>query len=134
MRPLPPLILLAMVLSALASPTRGEQPPAPDPKAVFKEADTNGDGAIDLEEFHQRIVEVFYRIDANKDGFLSVEEFAQLPYPEGFQEADRDGDGKISLHEFVRIRFLQFEKADTNHDGELSLEEVVAVYEGRKKP
>jgi len=68
---------------------------------VFAESDMNQDGEIDLEEFHIRLVEVFYNADRNKDGFLSLEEFNQLPYPEGFKEAAQNGDGKISV---ARVR------------------------------
>jgi len=123
---------LLTAIIALSGVTHGEQRTSYDPAAAFKETDKNGDGAIDLEEFHQRIVEVFYFTDSDKDGFLSVEEFSRLPYPEGFKDADRNGDGRISLHEFVRIRFVQFEEADTNDDGEVSLDEVVTAFEGKK--
>jgi Ca2+-binding EF-hand superfamily protein len=109
----------------------GDQPKPYDPRAAFAETDTNHDGEIDLEEFHERIVEVFYSADTNKDGFLSVEEYAQLPFSGSFKDADTDGDGRISLHEFVAIRYRQFVAADTNHDGALTVDEVVAVYEGK---
>ena len=110
----------------------GSQDQSYDPRPVFAETDTNEDGALDLEEFHVRIVEVFYNADTNKDGYLSVDEYGQLPFSgQTFTAADVDGDRRISLHEFVRIRYRQFLQADTNHDGELSLEEVVAAYEER---
>jgi len=134
---MPIAILLVSALLVLVGGTPAHSQATPrtpyDPKAVFAEADKNGDGQIDIGELHDRLVEVFYNTDTNKDGFLSVEEFNRLPYPEGFKVADRDGDGRISLKEFVEIRFHQFEAADTNHDGQLSLEEVIIVYEGRKK-
>lgn len=123
-------IALAAALVASAGPSRGgDAKPAYDPKAAFTETDTNHDGQIDIEEFHVRIVDVFYVNDANKDGFLVVEEFNRLPFHEDFAKADRNADGRLSLPEFVRIRFVQFEAADSNHDGQLSSEEVVTVYE-----
>ena len=103
-----------------------------DPHASFVEVDTNKDGQIDIEEFHVRLVEVFYNADTNKDGFLSVDEYGRLPFSGAFKDADANGDGRISLPEFITIRFHQFEEADTNHDTQLSIDEVVTAYEGRK--
>lgn len=122
-------VLLSMALLALAARVGAEDTAATyDPKAAFAETDRNGDGVVDLEEFHQRIVDVFYSSDADKDGTLSAAELARLPRPEAMKDVDENGDGKVSLHEFVRVRFLQFQEADVNHDGELTLEEVMRVY------
>jgi Ca2+-binding EF-hand superfamily protein len=135
MRQMPRALLFVTVMLVLASGAHAQDKGKPyDPRAAFAETDKNRDGQVDLEEFHARLVDVFYMADRNKDGFLSVEEFKQLPYPEGFKDADKNGDGRLSLPEFVSIRFRQFEDADTNHDGQLSLEEVVAVFERNKKP
>lgn len=123
-------LLLAATLLAGAALASAAEPAAPyDPKAAFAETDRNGDGVVDLEEFHQRIVDVYYAADADKNGTLSAAELSQLPHPEAIKDVDRDGDGKVTLHEFVRVRFLQFQDADANHDGELSLEEVIRVYQ-----
>ncbi len=104
-----------------------------DPRAAFAETDTNKDGSIDLEEFHARLVEVFYNTDTNKDGFLIIDEYKQLPLSSDFKEADVSDDGKLSLREFVRIRYQEFEAADKNNDGELSVNEVVEAFEGKPR-
>ena len=104
-----------------------------DPRAAFKEADTNGDGAIDHEEYHVRIVEVFYFADANKDGFLDETELTQLVFSEDFSEQDKDANGRVSLREFLRVRFADFATTDTDDDGTLSVEEVVTAWEGKRK-
>ena len=104
-----------------------------DPRAAFVETDTNKDGQIDLEEFHVRLVEVFYNADTNKEGFLSIDEYERLPFSGSFKDADTNGDRRVSLPEFVTIRFRQFEEADANHDFQLSVDEVVTAYEGGKR-
>jgi Ca2+-binding EF-hand superfamily protein len=125
--------LLASATLMLTSATWAEGAAQPyDPRAAFAEADTNKDGAIDIEEFHVRLVEVFYNADTNKDGFLTIDEYERLPFSGAFKDADANGDGRVSLPEFVAIRFHQFEEADTNHDVQLSVDEVVTAYEGKK--
>jgi Ca2+-binding EF-hand superfamily protein len=104
-----------------------------DPRAAFAEADKNRDGSVDREEFHVRIVEIFYSADRNKDGFLDAEELKQLAFPDDFTNNDKDADGRVSLREFLRVRFRDFDLADTDHDGQLSLEEVVVAFEGKKR-
>jgi Ca2+-binding EF-hand superfamily protein len=106
-----------------------EQSKAYDPRAAFAESDTNRDGVVDHEEFHARIVEVFYSADANKDGFLDATELKQLAFPEDFTANDKDRDGRVAMREFLRIRFDDYDVADKNGDGVLSIDEVVAVYE-----
>ena len=124
---------LASATLMLTRTTWADSPAKPyDPRAAFAETDTNKDGAIDIEEFHVRLVEVFYAADTNKDGYLSSDEYERLPFSGSFKDADSNGDGRVSLPEFVSIRFRQFEDADSNHDTQLSVEEVVTAYEGRK--
>ena len=104
-----------------------------DPRAAFAETDRNHDGGIDHEEFHERIVDVFYSADANKDGFLDATELKRLVFPEDFTVDDRDHDGRVSMREFLRVRFLDFTSADTDGDGVLSVDEVVIAFEGKKR-
>jgi len=126
-------LILAAALVAAGSAYAADASPKPDPRQAFKETDTNGDGVIDHEEFHVRIVEVFYFADVNKDGYLDERELKALAFPEDFKEQDRDANGRVSLREFLRIRFADFPKTDTDGDGVLSVDEIVAVYEGKSK-
>jgi Ca2+-binding EF-hand superfamily protein len=125
---------LAAMLSLMALPAFGETPaPSQDPHEAFAQADENGDGRIDREEFHRRMVEVFFHGDHDKDGYMTQEELvATVTFPKDFDGAARDANGRISLYEFIRVRFATFDEVDTNRDGLLSLEEVVATYEGKR--
>ncbi len=106
--------------------------PAYAPRAAHAEADTNDDGRVDREEFHHRMVEIFFHGDRDKDGFMTSSELEKaVLFPGDFEDADRNKDGKISLYEFVGVRFYDFDAADINEDGFLSAEEVVAVFEGK---
>jgi Ca2+-binding EF-hand superfamily protein len=135
MRPLSLSLLFAIAIAACVHEARGGDQAKPfDAKAAFAETDKNGDGEIDLEEFHVRVVEVFYNADTNKDGVLTIDEYGRLPFSGEFKEADTSADGRLTLHEFVAIRYRQFVEADTNHDGALTIDEVVAAYAGGKKP
>jgi len=135
MRVLFPSLLLAITVAAFTGvASAGDQQTPYDVKAAFAETDTDGDGEIDLCEFHERMVEVFYNADTNKDGYLSPDEYQRLPFSGDFKDADPAGKGRISLHDFFAARYRQFVEADRNQDGALSLDEVVAAYEGRKKP
>jgi Ca2+-binding EF-hand superfamily protein len=123
------LRFVPVLLALTASPAFGD-PKHQDPRAAFAETDENKDGRIDREEFHHRVVEIFYFGDVDKDGYLSREELiAAVAFPEDFANADTNGDGRISLYEFAKVRFATFDKVDADHDGVLSLEEVVATYE-----
>ena len=123
----------ALVLPAL--PAHADPPAAPyDVRAAFAEADANKDGMIEIGEFYDRLVDVFFLDDKNKDGSLSREEFvAAVVIDEPFSEVDRNGDGKVTKQEFIRARLPLFRATDTNDDGSLSLEEVIAMYEARGK-
>jgi Ca2+-binding EF-hand superfamily protein len=128
------IVALAWLASAAAF-ARAEEPAKPyDTKAAFDEADTNHDGAIALDEFYNRLVDVFFLGDTDKDGFLTEEEFVRVVViKEDFAKVDANKDGKLSRREFISARLPLFVAIDTDKDGELSIEEVTAAYEGRVK-
>jgi Ca2+-binding EF-hand superfamily protein len=123
--------LLIGLLAFVAVPALGDEATnSHDPRAAFTETDANHDGRIDREEFHHRVVEIFFHGDTDKDGYMTPTELqASVVFPEDFQDADRDADGRISLYEFVRVRFATFDEVDSDGDGLLSVEEVVVAFE-----
>ena len=115
----------ALALSCLARTGQAEDY---DVKAAFAETDSSKDGAIQIDEYFDRLVEIYFHGDTDKNGTLSPEEFARaVVIQEPFAEVDQNGDGKVDRREFVRARLPVFLKADSDHDGELSLAEVEAA-------
>jgi Ca2+-binding EF-hand superfamily protein len=124
---------LTTLLAIVALPAFAEEPAkAHDPQAAFAETDENGDGRVDREEFHHRMVEIFFHGDRDKDGHMTPTELAgAVEFPKDFDGADRNADGRISLYEFIQVRFATFDEVDTDRDGLLSVQEVISAFEVR---
>ena len=133
MRSIHTLILAAALVAMGSTAFAADAAPKTDPREAFKQTDTNGDGTIDHEEYHVRIVEVFYFADVNKDGYLDPNELKVLVFADDFDEHDKDDNGRVSLREFLRVRFADFPKADQDGDGMLSVDEVVTTYQEKGK-
>ena len=122
--------LFVALLALAATPAFAEEAAkAHDPRAAFAETDENADGRVDREEFHHRMVEIFFHGDRDKDGYMTNEELvATVEFPKDFENADRNGDTRISLYEFIQVRFATFDEVDADHDGVLSEAEVVEAF------
>src|SRR5512139_507277 len=126
------IVLVVVLIAALTAGTAGYSAAAEQMtrEEVIATADKNRDGRIDLQEFNQRMTEVFFFADTDKDGKLSWEEIHAVVVdadPQRFKAADSDGDGKLSLFEFLYALDVDFIRADENHDGVLDMEEVAAM-------
>jgi len=121
-------LTLVLFVPALSRADGAPEADANDPRAAHAATDENHDGEIDREEFHHRIVQVFYFADADRDGFASNGQLKVFDEAELFETADRNGDSKLSLYEFVNARFNDFDDADSDHNGTLSVQEVVAAF------
>jgi Ca2+-binding EF-hand superfamily protein len=104
-------------------------PPSADPRAAHAVTDTDHDGKIDREEFHHRMVEIFFFSDSDRDGYVVLTELRTFDAPTLFERADRDHDGRLQMSEFIDARFGDFKDSDTDSDGELSVEEIVERFE-----
>lgn len=125
-------LFVALLAFAAAPALAEEASKAHDPRGAFAETDENADGRIDREEFHHRVVEIFFHGDRDKDGYMTDAELAgAVEFPKDFENADRNGDDRISLYEFIQVRFATFDEVDTDQDGVLSVDEVVGAYEVR---
>ena len=120
--------LIGILFFPLLASAQGA-PPSHDPRAAFAAADENHDGRLDHEEFHHRIVQIFYFADDDRDGYVSNGQLKTFDEALLFVIADLDGDGRLSLYEFINARFVNFREADDDASGTLSVDEVVAAFE-----
>ncbi len=117
-----------MALSVIASPTKLSAATATDEEigAAFNEADLNGDGVLEIDEYVAYMVNLFASLDKDRDGFLIIADIPETS-PEQFRLLDRNGDNKISLGEGVGGKVVEFFDADVNNDGVMSLAELLDI-------
>lgn len=128
--------------------------------AMFRDADTNRDGLVTLEEFHAlvsarrdaAIKARFAKVDANGDGSISIAEFIAWQQQMGSVAIDergalgdragqvlevvapdfgKDDDDRMLADLIEPISGTLIAKANINYDAGVSLEELLA-YEGAK--
>jgi Ca2+-binding EF-hand superfamily protein len=123
---------IALALLALGAYTaHAEDQASYDVKAAFAQTDHNKDGAIEVDEYFDRLVDTFFLGDTDKDGFLTEEEFVKVVVvKEDFAQVDKSGDGKLTRQEYVSARLPHFIALDTDKSGNLSLAEVEAALKG----
>jgi Ca2+-binding EF-hand superfamily protein len=122
------VVLIAWMLFLPALASAQGAPAENDPRAAFAASDENQDGRIDHEEFHHRIVQMFYFADDDRDGHITQGQMNAFDEASMFANGDSNSDSKLSLYEFVNFRFRNFREADTDTNGTLSVDEVVAAF------
>lgn len=103
---------------------------------MFKDADTNGDGAISRTEFDAVHAKRFKEMDANGDGKITRDEMKtghkkmmEKGKDARFDEADANHDGALSREEAAKMPRMskRFDEVDANHDGKVTREEMEAA-------
>jgi hypothetical protein len=126
----------ALVLSILCLVVTGtawsETKQSLNSEGIMQITDINGDDRIDLEEYRDRITDVYFFLDTDKDGKLTVIEI-QRSYPNldpaVIGKADADGDTVITIYEFRYVLYKDFEVMDKNRDGSLDKQEMETTLE-----
>ncbi len=93
-----------------------------DKRAKLAEMDTNGDGAVSLDELTAytatEVKTKFAKIDANGDGAISLDEStaaATAKIEKKFAKMDADGDGKVTKDELKALK-RKGKKGKRHHD------------------
>jgi len=103
----------------------------PDPAAIVKRFDKNGDGTLQVAELPGHMQKFMGKADTNGDGILSVDELKageEKMRAEHLAKVDTNGDGTVSPEErqaaFEKFAQARFAKLDKNGDGALTKDEV----------
>jgi len=126
---------LGIVMRAL-----GQNPSEAELKEMMEDADDNGDGVIEFQEFlglmtvlinkvdedkkEENLLQAFHIFDKDGDGFISVGELKDFFHNLGemtlndediremISAADMNGDGKLDYQEFKRMMFTKQKNQD----------------------
>lgn len=150
-------ILAGLAVPALADRGMGDGPRGAGmgPRPSFADLDTNGDGALTLEEMTAKRTSMFTDADTDGNGELSIEELnasananAQRNISEHtkkmMEKLDTDGNGSLSKTEIEARENSQgqgkgkdrgrnfekmFDRVDANDDGKITEDEFAAMGE-----
>ncbi|HEY1126109.1 MAG TPA: EF-hand domain-containing protein [Sphingobium sp.] len=107
-----------------------------DPIAAFREADTNGDGAVSRAEYAAARLARFEKLDRNGDGAISRDDFGRLirlaprlarRIDTLLAAADTNYDGRVTRAEYAAAPMPLFDRLDVNHDGRIDGQELAAA-------
>lgn len=102
---------------------------------MFREVDTNNDGAISRKEFNAYQAKHFKKMDANRDGKITQAEMeaghnkrqssGATHLDQRFLAADADHNGGLDRTEAEKMPMLSvyFKEVDTNNDGKVTRQE-----------
>jgi Ca2+-binding EF-hand superfamily protein len=140
-----------MTLGLVTAPVYAEKDPQAKVGKLMQKFDTNQDGQITQEEAAAVRTEFFTGADTNKDGALNLDEYKiakekkqEKRFNEYFVKMDVDKNGSLSLEEFLNARKdrmknitdpeselkNRFTKMDVDNNAALTAQELM---EGKKK-
>ncbi|WP_333794078.1 EF-hand domain-containing protein [Hyphomicrobium sp.] len=96
--------------------------------------DLDKDGTVTCDEWVQYVTEGFRQADANGDGALDAEEWKKLMASDRLFEIanlayyDANGDGRVTLEEMTGKQNLAFKLLDRNNDCQIDRTESVQVH------
>lgn len=98
---------------------------------LMERYDTDGDGALTVEEITAARAAQLQEFDADGDGSLSLEEYQALwleamreRMVDRFQQHDADGDGAVTREEFSRDLARMVARRDANGDGMMNEDDM----------
>jgi Ca2+-binding EF-hand superfamily protein len=121
------LLVLAILSLVAADAVWAEAKPSMNSEGIMDITDLNRDGRIDIEEYHDRITDVYFFLDADKDGKLTVVEIQRgIPSldPDVIDNADVNGDTIITIYELRYVLYKDFDIMDKDKDGSLDKQEM----------
>ena len=129
------IILIMAIVSLIAANTAWtKEKQSINNEEIMGVTDLNGDDRIDIEEYRNRITEVYFFLDVNKDGKLTVVEIQRsIPNLDAavIDNADVNGDTIITIYEFRYVLYKDFDAMDKNRDGSLDKQEMKSMMEER---
>lgn len=127
------IFLLLAIVSLIAADTAwAKEGQSMNSEEIIDISDLNGDDRINIEEYRNRITDVYFFLDANKDGKLTVVEIQKsIPNldPAVIDKADVNDDTIITIYEFRYVLYKDFDAMDQNQDGNLDEKEMKTMME-----
>jgi Ca2+-binding EF-hand superfamily protein len=129
------IFLLLAIASLFAADTAwAKEGQSMNSEEILDITDLNGDGRIDIEEYRNRVTDVYFFLDNDKDGVLTVVEIQKsMPNidPAVIDKADVNGDANITIYEFRYVLYKDFDAQDKNQDGSLDKQEMKDMMEAK---
>ena len=105
----------AAMLLCLSSPVLSSE--------MFDQADTDGNGAIDTEEFRDHMIDTFYLSDSDRNGVLNDSEL-DVVNQDRLPQADSNADSVLDLRESLNSTSMDFDAQDKNDNDLLEPGEI----------
>ena len=89
----------------------------------FDQADADGNGSIDTEEFRDHMIDTFYLSDSDRNGVLNDSEL-DVVNQDRLPQADSNADSVLDLRESLNSTSMDFDAQDKNDNDLLEPGEI----------